>query len=230
VIMNRVNSVMMSLRRNLTRVSILCAVIAVGLALWVPRPAEAAKEAKLSANEKAAIQKITTYFNNFRYLNGEFVQRGPSGHVSQGVFYMSKPGRLRFEYAPPNPFLVVADGTHVIIRDRRMKRADHYPLSATPLKLVLSENIDLLEEAKIIHFYQDPSVMSLTLEDKDQWVPGQLTLVFDNKDFALQQWVIIDGQGNRTTVYLTKLQIDIKPDPELFKVVLPREIETGVNK
>ena len=94
----------------------------------------AAKEAKLSAEEKAAIEKITTYFNNFRYLNGEFVQRGPSGHFSQGMFYMSKPGRLRFEYAAPNPFLVVADGTYVIIKDRRMKRADHYPLSATPLQ------------------------------------------------------------------------------------------------
>lgn len=221
---------MTNLRKYGVRLTVLCAAVALGIALLSPQLAEAAKEAKLSANEKAAIQKITTYFNNFRYLNGEFVQRGPSGHVSQGVFYMSKPGRLRFEYAPPNPFLVVADGTYVIIRDRRMKRADHYPLSATPLKLVLSENIDLLAEAKIIHFYQDPSVMSLTLEDKDQWVPGQLTLVFDNKDFALQQWVIIDGQGNRTTVYLTKLEIDVKPDPELFKVVLPREIESGTKK
>ena len=201
-----------------------------GLAVWGSGGAEAAKEAKLSANEKAAIQKITTYFNNFQFLHGEFVQRGPSGHISQGVFYMSKPGRLRFEYSPPNPFLVVADGSYVIVQDRRMKRADHYPLSVTPLRLVLSENIDLLNEAKIIHFYQDPSVMSLTLEDKDQWVPGQLTLVFDNKDFSLQQWVIIDGQGNRTTIYLTKLESKNKPDPELFKIVLPREIESNTNK
>ncbi len=205
-------------------------VMAVALVFWLPQGADAAKETKLSAEEKATIEKITTYFNNFRYLNGEFVQRGPSGHISQGIFYMSKPGRLRFEYSAPNPFLVVADGTYVIVKDRRLKHADHYPLSATPLRLVLSENIDLLEEAKIIHFYQDPSIISLTLEDKDQWVPGQLTLVFDNTDFALQQWVIIDGQGNRTSVHLTKLETDIEPDPKLFEVEKPREIDNNSPK
>ena len=214
-------------RSQTARIATAICMLVAGLAVWGSQGAEAAKEAKLSANEKAAIQKITTYFNSFKFLQGEFVQRGPSGHISQGVFYMSKPGRLRFEYTPPNPFLVVADGSYVIVQDRRMKRADHYPLSVTPLRLVLSDKIDLLAEAKIIHFYQDPTVMSLTLEDKDQWVPGQLTLVFDNKDFALQQWVIIDGQGNRTTIYLTKLESEKEPDPELFKIVLPREIESN---
>lgn len=204
-------------------------VLAVFAFMVVPH-AEAAKEAKLSTDEKAAIEKVTTYFNNFRYLSGEFVQRGPSGHVSQGVFYLSKPGRLRFEYSPPNPFIVVSDGQYVIVKDKRLKRADHYPLSATPLRLVLAEKIDLLEEAKIIHFYQDPSVISLTLEDRDQWVPGQLTLVFDNKEFALQQWVIIDGQGNRTTVHLTKLETDVEPDPELFKVERPKDSIDNTSK
>ena len=206
------------------------AMLAVAAFAMLPHGADAAKETKLSAEEKATIEKITTYFNNFRFLNGEFVQRGPSGHISQGVFYLSKPGRLRFEYAAPNPFLVVSDGTYVIIKDRRLKRADHYPLSATPLRLVLSEKINLLEEAKIIHFYQDPSIISLTLEDKDQWVSGQLTLVFDNTDFALQQWVIIDGQGNRTSVHLTKLETDVEPDPELFKIELPKEIDNDTPK
>ena len=214
-------------RSQTARIAAAICMLVAGLAVWGSNGAEAAKEAKLSANEKAAIQKITTYFNSFKFLQGEFVQRGPSGHISQGVFYMSKPGRLRFEYTPPNPFLVVADGSYVIVQDRRMKRADHYPLSVTPLRLVLSDKIDLLEEAKIIHFYQDPTVMSLTLEDKDQWVPGQLTLVFDNKDFALQQWVIIDGQGNRTTIYLTKLESEKEPNPELFKIELPREIDSN---
>jgi outer membrane lipoprotein-sorting protein len=78
--------------------------------------------------------------------------------------------------------------------------------------------------------YQDPSIISLTLEDKDQWVPGQLTLVFDNTEFALQQWVIIDGQGNRTSVHLTKLETDVEPDPKLFKVELPREIDNDTHK
>ncbi len=187
--------------------------------------AQASRNLHLSADDKAAIDKVTAYFNGFDSLQGEFVQRGPSGDISQGIFYLSKPGKLRFEYAPPNPFLVVADGTYVIVRDRRLDRADHYPLSITPLRLVLSENIDLIEEARIIHVYQDPTVISLTLEDKDEWVPGQLTLVFDNENFALQQWVIIDGQGNRTTIHVTNLETDVEADPQLFEVNLPRGVQ-----
>ncbi len=193
--------------------------------MWHGSQARAEEEASLSADEQAAIEQVSAYFNGFQYMQGEFVQQGPSGHISQGIFYLSKPGKLRFEYAAPNPFLVVSDGSYVIVHDRRQERADHYPLSVTPLRLVLSETIDLLNEATIIHVYQDPSVLSLTLEDKDQWVPGQLTLVFDNEKFELSQWVIVDGQGNRTTVYVTQLEMGLVPDPELFLVELPRGVQ-----
>lgn len=192
---------------------------------WAAVHAEAAQEATLSADEQAAIERVSAYFNGFQYMQGEFVQQGPSGNISEGIFYLSKPGKLRFEYAPPNPFLVVSDGSYVIVHDRRFERADHYPLSVTPLRLVLAETIDLLNEAAIIHVYQDPSVLSLTLEDKDQWVPGQLTLVFDNETFELSQWVIVDGQGSRTTVYVTSLETGLEPDPELFVVELPRGVQ-----
>jgi outer membrane lipoprotein-sorting protein len=81
--------------------------------------AEAITEDKLSADQLATIQKLTAYFNSFRSLRGEFTQISPKGNVSAGVFYLSKPGRLRFEYAPPNPFLVVSDGSWVVIENRK---------------------------------------------------------------------------------------------------------------
>jgi len=221
----RLNTVNAAERQPIQAFLVLTFLFALIVAIVAAAPVDAAREGRLSADEKSAVEKVSAYFNGFRSLQGEFVQRGPSGNISQGIFYLSKPGKLRFEYSPPNPFLVVADGTYVIVRDRRLDRADHYPLSVTPLRLVLSETIDLLSEATITHVYQDPSVISLTLEDKDEWVPGQLTLVFDNENFALQQWIIIDGQGNRTTIYVTKLETDIEADPELFQVNLPRGVQ-----
>jgi outer membrane lipoprotein-sorting protein len=199
-------------------------VVLSALTIWTLR-AHAARDTVLSADEQAAVERISAYFNGFTYLQGEFVQRGPNGNVSQGIFYLSKPGKLRFEYSPPNPYLVVSDGSYVIVRDRRLDRADHYPLSLTPLRLVLAEQIDLLADAAIVHVYQDPSIVSLTVEDKDEWVAGQLTLVFDNENFALSQWVVVDGQGNRTTVYVSNLESDVEPDPELFVVDLPRGVQ-----
>ena len=63
----------------------------------------AAKAANLSAEQSAAVQKISTYFNSMKTLQGEFTQISPKGNVSNGVFHIAKPGKMRFEYSPPNP-------------------------------------------------------------------------------------------------------------------------------
>lgn len=201
--------------------------LAVALSLAVAAPlarAEEPKEYELTDEDRAALERVTDYFNRIKDIHGEFVQIGPGSHLAEGEFYLSKPGKLRFEYAPPNPLLVVADGTWVIINNRRLQTADHYPISATPLRVVLAEEVNLLEEAKIIHLYQDPTLMTVTLEDKSMLVPGRLTLVFDNEKMELQQWIIVDGQGNQITISLKNMEVGEEPDPELFVVNLPNEI------
>ena len=202
------------------------AVVAAAAAV-APLPALSAQAIKLTGDQQEAVDRVTDYFNKHQNLKGEFVQVGPKGHISEGKFFLSRPGKLRFEYSPPNPFLVVADGTYVIIHDRRLKTADHIPISATPLRLVLAEHVDILAAAKILDVTEDDGFLSLTLEDKNQLVPGQLTLVFDKTNFSLDQWVIIDGQGNRTTISVRKIEPGVPADPALFTVSLPREIELG---
>jgi outer membrane lipoprotein-sorting protein len=175
----------------------------------------------LSDEKRSAIQQITGYFNAMRTLQGEFMQVGPKGHISTGVFHISKPGRMRFQYAPPNPFVVVADGTWVTIKNNDKDTADQYPLSATPLRLVLAEKVDLLSEAKILEVEQVDGLTTVTLEDKDKLVPGHLIIVFDEQRNELQQWVIVDGQGRRTTISLTDMVAGVNPEPSLFQVELP---------
>lgn len=181
----------------------------------------AASAAELSEEQRGAIQQITGYFNGMRTLQGEFMQVGPKGHISTGVFHIAKPGRMRFEYAPPNPFVVVADGTWVTIKNNEKDTADQYPLAATPLRLVLAEEVDLLSEAEILEVEQADGLTTLTLEDKDKLVPGHLVLIFDEQKGELQQWIIVDGQGRRTTISLTDMVAGVEPDPELFRVELP---------
>jgi outer membrane lipoprotein-sorting protein len=185
------------------------------------RPAAAARADTLSSEQVAAIEQITGYFNSMRTLQGEFLQVGPKCHVSSGQFYIAKPGRMRFEYAPPNPFIVVADGTWVTIKNNARNTADHYPLSATPLRLVLAEEVDLFSEAEILEVEQVDGLTRLTLEDKSKMVPGHLVLVFDDRKNELQQWIIVDGQGRRTTISLNGIVADIDPDPDLFHVERP---------
>ena len=177
---------------------------------------EAAAQSDLTSDQLKAVEQVSTYFNSFKNLKGEFTQVSPKGRVSAGVFFLSKPGRLRFEYAPPNPFLVVSDGTWVVIEDRNQKTTDQYPLATTPLKFLLAEEVNLMEEAKIVSVETADGISTIALEDKANLLPGQLVLVFDANRNQLAQWIVEDAQGKRTTISLDRLETGVEPDPKLF--------------
>lgn len=178
--------------------------------------AEAAAQSDLTSDQLKAVEQVSTYFNSFKTLKGQFTQVSPKGRVSAGVFFLSKPGRLRFEYAPPNPFLVVSDGTWVVIEDRNQKTTDQYPLATTPLKFLLADEVNLMEEAKVVSVETNAGISTIALEDKANLLPGQLVLVFDANRNQLAQWIVEDAQGKRTTISLDRLEAGVKADPKLF--------------
>lgn len=192
------------------------ALSALGLGLLVS--CGAALAMPLSAEETSKVEEVSTYFNSFKTLKGEFTQVSPQGRVSAGVFFLSKPGRLRFEYAPPNPFLVVSDGAWVVIENRKQKTTDQYPLAATPLKLLLADEINLLEQAEIKSVETNEGVSTIAVEDRNKLIPGRLVLVFDNNRKELSQWIVEDARGKRTTISLANLETGVDPDPSLFVV------------
>jgi outer membrane lipoprotein-sorting protein len=187
-------------------------------------PAFAAKPIALTPEQEASIRRISDYFNGFRYLQGEFTQISPKGNMSRGVFFISKPGKMRFEYAPPNPFLIVADGKWLTIKNRAKEKGDQFPLSQTPLRLVLAEEVDLVRDTAILDFQETDGITTITLEDrKESLGSGQLTLVFDQARIELQQWVVTDSKGRRTTVSLENVVLGEQPDPSLFMVKFDRK-------
>lgn len=186
--------------------------------------AKAAEPLTLTPEQEAAINGISAYLNSFKTLQGEFTQISPKGNLSQGVFYISKPGKMRFEYAPPNPFLIVADGTWLTVKNVKKEKGDQFPLSQTPLRLVLSNTVDILKDTMILDYQDQDGILSVTIEDKKNTLAnGQLTLVFDTTRNALQQWVVIDGKGRRTTVSLENVVAGVEPDPKLFVVKIDRK-------
>ena len=195
-------------------------VISIGLAT---APAMAAKAINVTPQQAASINAISAYINSFKTMQGEFSQISPKGNLSRGVFYISKPGKMRFEYAPPNPFLIVADGKWLTIKNRAKEMGDQFPLSQTPLRLVLGEKVDLMRDTKILGYEEQDGLVSVTLEDNDGSLGGQLTLVFDQTRKALQQWVVIDSKGRRTTVSLENVVAGVKTDPKLFVVTFNRK-------
>jgi outer membrane lipoprotein-sorting protein len=191
--------------------------------LILPGSAGATKVSSLEQQDQAAVTEVANYLTQFRNIQGEFVQVSSKGNVSKGVFYLSKPGKMRFEYASPNPFIIVSDGTWVTIKNRAKDTADQYPLSQTPLRLVLDDDIDLLDEANILDVQRSDGVVTLTIQDRKKTVPGHLILVYDETQKALQQWIVVDGKGRRTTVELQNLVSGVKADPALFTIEVKRK-------
>lgn len=200
------------------------AVLSLTFAALAAVPALAAKPIKLTPEQQASVNEVSKYINSFKTMRGEFTQISPKGNTSRGVFFIAKPGKMRFEYAPPNPFLIVSDGTWLTIKNVKKEKGDQFPLSQTPLRLVLSNKVDILKDTDILDFQESDGITSVTLEDKETTLgDGQLTLVYDQNRKALQQWVVIDGKGRRTTVMLENMEAGVETDPKLFVVKIDRK-------
>jgi outer membrane lipoprotein-sorting protein len=211
---------MMTSFANITRRVLLGLCLVVFAAL----PSLAAKPIKVTPEQVASINAVSDYLNSFKTMQGEFTQISPKGNLSRGVFYISKPGKMRFQYAPPNPYLIVADGRWLTIKNTVKEKGDQFPLSQTPLRLVLGSKIDLLKDTEIMEFEEQDGLIAVTLEDRDSTLGGgRLTLVYDQNRMALQQWVVIDGKGRRTTVTLENIVAGVDPDPKLFVVKINRK-------
>jgi len=165
------------------------------------------------------IQRINDYFNSFKTMVGDFVQVDPDGTRRTGEFYILKPGRVLFEYAPPSRIELVADGRSVAVRDKKLKTQDISPLSATPLRFLLSENFDLAKNSNVTGVYQDDVFATVVLEEKQPMVGTfRLMIMFDAKTMQLKQWTVTDPQGYDTTVAVSNLNTSERPDPMLFVI------------
>ena len=170
-------------------------------------------------NQRALIDRVNMYLMSVQTMIGDFVQVGPDGRRSEGKIYMQKPGRIRFEYNPPSPIELVADGNSVVIRDRKLATQDLYPLSQTPLRFLLADRIDLLRETNVVSVSADDTFLSLLLEEKHT-LGGthKVLLMFSAKDTQLKQWTVTDPQGYDTTVALYNLDLGKKLDPSMFVI------------
>jgi outer membrane lipoprotein-sorting protein len=178
------------------------------------------------AKQRALADRISAYLSGVRTMVGDFVQVGPDGSKTQGQVYLQKPGRVRFEYADPSPIELIADGSSVVVRDRKLATQDLYPLSQTPLRFLLADKMDLLRDTNVIGIYSDDIFSTVVIEEKHA-IAGthKLMLMFGAQDLTLRQWTVTDPQGFDTTVAVYNLDTTKKPDPGLFKINYERVLQ-----
>ena len=165
----------------------------------------------------SAIERINTYLNEIKTLRADFLQVATNGEIASGKLYMSRPGKIRFEYKPPSPILIISDGTFLIYIDKHLEGMTHFFLSNSPIGFLVKKSVRITDDTEIISFSQKANIIRIKLAKLNQIDKGTITLNFTNQPFSLRKWVIADAQGVETTVILNNMEKNIALNPELFE-------------
>ena len=178
------------------------------------------------AGQPVSLNALSTYLNDLVTAKGRFTQINPDGTISTGVIYIHRPGRVRFEYDPPDPALVLAGGGTVAIFDKKSNQPpQQFPLKQTPLSVILQRKVDLNVANMITGHVSDGTTTTITAQDPDHPEIGHTDLVFTGDPVELRQWVITDEAGSQTTVILGEMVVGLKLGSSLFSV--PLEIQNS---
>jgi outer membrane lipoprotein-sorting protein len=178
--------------------------------------------ANLTRAQKAQVEEAVAYLQGITTAKGRFTQTNSRGASSQGTLYLNRPGKARFEYDPPKPMVVVADGKNVSVYDLRLKAFDKYPQKATPLAIFLAKKVRLDTLTMITRFVSSEDGFQLTLRDSRGGVAGSLVMDFANAPVALRGWTVVDGSKTETRVRLASLDPTGPFEPALFTLTDPR--------
>jgi outer membrane lipoprotein-sorting protein len=199
------------MRRLLLLAPVLAALAAVpSAAIAAPRPVA------LSTEQQAELQKLADYLNGIRTMTARFTQYSENGGVAEGRLYLDRPGRMRFEYDPPSPILLVADGNFVIYFDKSLQQTSYLPIGSTPAWFLLRNDIRLGGDVTVTGYEHTPGAIRVTLVQTKDPDAGAVTLTFSDRPLELKQWSLIDAQGKRTTVALTDVKLGVPLDKKLF--------------
>ena len=174
-------------------------------------------------DRNAIIDRVAKAMSDTKTVSGAFTQVDPSGSPSNGAFYISRPGKVRFEYTKPEPIFIVSDGTTVSIEEPKRKSYDAVPLTSTPLHLFLRTNIDLKKDGSVADVQTSGGSYFVTLIDKTGEAEGKMILQFRQSDFELMGWRQVDGTGAETRVQLNNIQKNVSLKPSLFVVKDPSD-------
>ena len=150
-------------------------------------------------------------------MQGSFDQIDSGNKHTSGRFYVQRPGKIRFDYAPPSALRIVADGHSLAIEDSDLKTIEKYPIGSTPFRLLLADAVDLARDARVVGVESDQGTLAISLEDKTGDAAGSIKLVFDTgPELQLKQWLITDAQGLTTTVTINDIVSGRKVAADFF--------------
>lgn len=179
--------------------------------------ASRSQSAALSPDEVAAVTRVERFLNDIKTMQARFVQVSSNGAYAEGELYVDRPGRMRFDYDPPTPVLMIANGLTLLYYDEELKEATFLPLWETPLWFLIRDEVRLDNNLEVVEIEEAMGTLRVSLRDPDAPEGGTVTLVFSDGPLALRKWEVVDPQGIRTQVSLVNPVYGEEIDPDLFK-------------
>lgn len=187
-----------------------------------PAMAQQQKGIALSQEDRADVARVEAYVNGLRTLKANFLQLNNNGGIARGTFYLQRPGKMRFEYEPPTPVLMVADGTFLIYYDSMLQQISYLPLGSTPIGVLVRDRIQFSGELTVTGLVREANTIRISMRQTKEWDQGELTLVFSDNPLKLEQWTVLDAQRQTTRVTLINPEPGIRLDPKLFEFEDPK--------
>lgn len=212
----------MTTRRFLIAAGLAATLAPAGMAFPALAQNAAPAPAALNAEQKALLDKATAYVQGLGSAKGRFVQTDARGTRTQGTFYLQRPGKARFAYDPPAGLLVVSNGNNVNIWDSRLKTYESYPLSKTPLNLLLARQVRLDRGVVITDVRRLADGFTIVAQDAKRQALGKIALDFSDGPIGLMGWTVTDIKGGQIRVRLTDFGETSGLDPKLFVLTDPR--------
>ncbi|CAH2601513.1 Outer membrane lipoprotein carrier protein LolA [Rhodovastum atsumiense] len=169
-----------------------------------------------SPRDRADLARIETYLDGLRSLKARFLQVAPDGSTAEGTAWLERPGRMRFEYDPPSPLLMVAGHGLFFFHDSQLRQTTNLPLSATPLGLLLRDNLRLSGDVTVTGVSRLPGQIQVAMVRTNSPQDGSLSLVFADNPLQLRQWSVVDSRRQETRVTLFDIRLGGSFDPKLF--------------
>ena len=178
-----------------------------------PQPAQpgapAPAPASLSQQQQALVARVEQYLNSITTMKARFLQTNAAGAVSSGTYYVRRPGRLRFEYDPPVPILIVADGTQVTMVDFKQQDFSQWPIGWTAASFLVAENLRLSGDITVTDARLVDGDIHITMYQTKRPNEGRATMIVQDSPMLLKGWSITDAKGNQVSVSLTKVESGI---------------------
>ncbi len=202
------------------------ALLAAGPLVACPAAADAPRR-QLSAAEQGDVRRVEDYLNGMKTLRARFLQVDSRGGTAEGGLFISRPGKLRVDYDPPNPNLLIANNNLLIHYDRQLKAPAYLPLNSTPAGLLVRDHLTLSGDVTVTNIEHGPAVLRLTVTQTSDPRAGQVTFVFGERPFVLNSWQVTDAQGAATRVTLYDVESGVTLDPKLFEFRDPATFGDG---